>query len=107
MWRSQCIEEDDRYIMYVHTDQPSCFTIRRAFALEINWSFSAYILTQKAIETCQKLFSSLAGQVERSPSIIAPDIWITLSLSHQISHYIQMTIPAARDMKEGRRMQDT
>ena len=54
-----------------------------------------------------KLFSSPAGPVERSPPILVPDIWITLSLSHQISHYIQTTIPAARDMKEGRRMQDT
>ena len=47
-----------------------------------------------------KLFSSHAGQMEKSPSILVPDIWITLSLSHQISHYIQMTIPAARDMKK-------
>ena len=54
-----------------------------------------------------KLFSSPAGREERSPSIIVPDISITVSLSHQISHYIQMTIPAARDMKEGRRMQDS
>ena len=46
------------------------------------------------------LFSSPAGQVERSPSTIVPDIWITVSLSHQISHYIQMTRPAARDMKK-------
>ena len=44
-----------------------------------------------------KVFSSLAGFVERSPSILVTDIWITASLSHQISHYIQMTLPAARD----------
>ena len=45
----------------------------------------------------QEKVNSLAGSVERSPSILVPGIWITVSLSHQISHYIQMTIPAARD----------
>ena len=30
--------------------------------------------------------------------MIGLDIWIIGSLSHQISHYIQMTIPAARDV---------
>ena len=44
-----------------------------------------------------KVFSSPAGSVERSPSILVTDIWITASLSHQIYHYIQMTTPAARD----------
>ena len=44
-----------------------------------------------------KVFSSPAGFVERSPSILVTDIWITASLSHQISHYIQMTQPVARD----------
>ena len=44
-----------------------------------------------------KVFSSPAGFVERSPSILVTDIKITVSLSHQISHYIQMTIPADRD----------
>ena len=45
-----------------------------------------------------KVFSSLAGSVERSASILVTDIWITASLSHQISHYIQMTFPAASDV---------
>ena len=44
-----------------------------------------------------KVFSSLAGPVERSLFILVTNIWITASLSHQISHYIQMTIPADRD----------
>ena len=44
-----------------------------------------------------KVFSSLAGSVERSPYILVHDIRITASLSHQISHYIQMTLPAARN----------
>ena len=97
MWRSQCIEEDDRH--YVHTyiliDQAELDNEHLHWKLFIHFllTFSYY-----------KLFSSHAGQMERSPSIIVPDIWITLSLSHQISHYIQMTRPAARDMKEGRRM---
>ena len=37
---------------------------------------------------------SPAGAVERSLSIIVPDIRITVSFSHQISHHIQTTIPA-------------
>ena len=44
-----------------------------------------------------KVFSSLASSVERSPSILVTDIWITASLSHQTSHYIQMAPPVARD----------
>ena len=37
---------------------------------------------------------SPAGPVEKSLSIVVPDIRITVSFSHQISHQIQMTIPA-------------
>ena len=37
---------------------------------------------------------SPAGHVERSVSIIVPDIRITVSYSHQISYHIQMTITA-------------
>ena len=71
MWRSQCIEEDDRYIMYIQASV-----------------ISAHVFTIN-------LFSSPAGPVERSLSITAPDIWITVNLSHQISHYIQITRTAA------------
>ena len=44
-----------------------------------------------------KVFSSPAGFVEMSTSILVTDIWITVNLSHQISHYIQTTRPVARD----------
>ena len=37
---------------------------------------------------------SPAGHVEWRLSIIVPDNSITVSFSHQISHHIQMTIPA-------------
>ena len=40
------------------------------------------------------LMCSPAGPVEKSLSIVVPDIWITVSFSHQISHHIQMTITA-------------
>ena len=36
---------------------------------------------------------SLAGVVKRSRSIIVPDIGITVSVSHQISDYIEMSVP--------------
>ena len=55
-------------------------------------SYVTNILQEKG-----KVFSSPAGFVERSPSILVTDIWITASISHQISHYIQMTQPVARD----------
>ena len=39
---------------------------------------------------------SLAGIVERTPSIIVLDIGITVSFSHQISDYIEMSIPGVK-----------
>ena len=76
----------DRYIMYIY------ILIDQA-------ELQASVIVCSHFFTIN-LFSSPAGCVERSPSIIVPDIWIKVSLSHQTSHYIQMTRPAARDMKK-------
>ena len=59
----------------------------------LGYNYVTNILKEKG-----KVFSSLAGSVERSRSITAPDIRFTASLSHQITHYTQMTLPAARDV---------
>ena len=40
---------------------------------------------------------SLAGIVKRSLSIIVLDIRITVSFSHQISDYIEMSIPGVKN----------
>ena len=65
----------------------------RLHCTNVPGSYVTNILQEKG-----KVFSSLAGCVERSPSILVTDIWITASLSHQISHYNQLTKPAARDV---------
>ena len=77
------------YIMYAYSENATWIRLHRTNVLGNNMT---NILQEKG-----KVFSSPAGFVERSPSILAPDIWITVSLSHQISHYIQTTIPAASD----------
>ena len=77
------------YIMYAYSENATWIRLHHTNVLGNNMT---NILQEKG-----KVFSSLAGSVERSQSILAPDIWITASLSHQISHYIQMTLPAARD----------
>ena len=77
------------YIMYAYSENTTWIRLHRTNVLGNNMT---NILQEKG-----KVFSSPAGFVERSPSILVTDIWITVSLSHQISHYIQTTIPAARD----------
>ena len=42
---------------------------------------------------CRYTQSLPAGLVEKSLSLIIPDIWVTASLFHQIPHYIGETKP--------------
>ena len=86
--RNKFLNMTDTYIC-MHSENETWIRLHHTNVLG---SYVTNILQEKG-----KVFSSPAGFVERSPSILAPDIWITASLSHQISHYIQMTIPAARD----------
>ena len=77
------------YIMYAYSENATWIRLHRTNVLGY---YVTNILQEKG-----KVFSSLAGSVDRSPSILVPDIWMIASLSHQICHYIQMTQPAARD----------
>ena len=86
--RNKFLNMTDTYIC-MHSENETWIRLHRTNVLG---KYVTNILQEKG-----KVFSSLAGSVERSPSILVPDIWITVSLSHQTSHYIQTTIPAARD----------
>ena len=83
VWRSTCI--DKPHNRYIHNIRPH--------AAELEVSFYDEHLHSTNLLLCMQIL--LAGFVKRSQSIIVSDIWIPLSLSHQIPHYIQMTIPGA------------
>ena len=84
------IPKHDQHVhMYANSENATRIRLHR---INVLGNYVTNILQEKG-----KVFSSHAGPVEMSPSILVPYIWITASLSHQISHYIQMTKPAARD----------
>ena len=65
----------DKYIVCMHSENAAQIRLHR---INVLGNYVTNILQEKG-----NIFSSQAGPVERSPSIIVPDIWITVRSIHR------------------------